>query len=392
MLSESIRKRSAELADEMVSIRRKIHANPELSFQEHQTAAYIGRILDEWGISHESVAGTGVTGVLKGKPGGKYLMLRADIDALPVTEKNACDYHSVRPGIMHACGHDVHTACLLGAIKIVSGLTAGFSGTVRFLFQPGEEVLPGGAIRVLESGLLDHPEPDYVLAQHVYPELPSGYFGFRAGPYMASTDEVFIDVIGTGGHAALRKGLVDPVLIASQVVVGLQEAISRKIPADVPVVLAFGKFDAPGTTNVIPPQVKLEGTFRTLDENWRSVAHEEIRSTAKKIAASMGAEAVCRIVDGNPSLANDPALTGQVIGFAREYAGIEKVTDLPQRMTGEDFARYALRFPSVFYRLGTGSRIHTHPVHHPEFDVDETSIAHGMGMMAYLTLRLLSQA
>lgn len=391
MLSESIQRRSAELADEIISIRRKIHANPELSFQEHQTAAYIGRILDAWGISHESVAETGVTGVLHGRPGGKYLLLRADIDALPVTEKNACDYRSVKTGIMHACGHDVHTACLLGALKILSGLRSEFSGTVRFLFQPGEEVLPGGAVKVLESGLLDHPEPDFVLAQHVYPELPAGHFGFKAGPYMASTDEVFIDVTGTGGHAALRKGLVDPVLVASQVVVGLQEAIGRRIPADVPVVLAFGKFDAPGTTNVIPPKVKLEGTFRTLDENWRSVAHEEIRQTATRIASSMGAHADCRIIDGNPSLTNDPALTGKIIGFAREYAGIEQVADLPQRMTGEDFARYALRFPSVFYRLGTGSNVHAHPVHHPEFDVDESSIPHGMGMMAYVTLRLLNQ-
>ncbi len=391
MLSESIRKRSVELSDDIVSIRRKIHANPELSFQEYKTAAFIGEILDQWGIAHESVAGTGVTGVIKGTAEGKYLILRADIDALPVTERNNCEYRSVQSGIMHACGHDVHTACLLGAIKLISERACELRGTIRFLFQPGEEVLPGGAVRVLESGLLDHPEPDYVLAQHVYPELPSGYFGFRAGPYMASTDEVFIDVRGTGGHAALQKGLVDPVLIASHVIVGLREAISRKIPADVPVVLAFGRFDGPGTTNVIPPQVKLEGTFRILDENWRSVAHEEIRKTVNSIASSMGAEAICRIVDGNPSLANDIRLTNKLIGYAREFAGGEHVTDLPLRMTGEDFARYAQRFPSVFYRLGTGSQKHTHPVHHPEFDVDESSITHGMGMMAWLSLQLLNQ-
>jgi len=389
MLKESIRKQAEEMGAELTAIRRSLHANPELSFQENHTADFIGRILDSWEVIHERTAVTGITGVVQGRSGGSYVVLRAEMDALPVEEANETEYRSVQPGIMHACGHDVHMACLLGAIRILAMRKQDFTGTVRFLFQPGEELLPGGAEQVLKSGLLDRPEPDFILAQHVYPELPAGHFGFRAGPYMASTDEVYIEVRGTGGHAALPHRMVDPVLIASHIVVALQQVISRKIPPDVPAVLSFGKFDARGTTNVIPAVAHLEGTFRIMDENWRKAAHEEIRRTATGVAKSMGAEVECRIVEGYPSLSNDPELTQQAVQFAREYAGADRIEDIPARMTGEDFARYALRFPALFYRLGTSNGTHTKPVHHPEFDVDESAIPAGTGMMAYLALRLL---
>lgn len=389
MKPDTIKSLAIQLSDEIITIRRTLHANPELSFKEFETAAFIERTLDSWGISHERTAGTGITGLIKGPEGGKYLVLRADIDALPIIEMNTIDYRSNNAGVMHACGHDVHTAALLGAIRIISSLRNDLMGSIRFIFQPAEEVLPGGAQKILESGLLDHPEPDFIIAQHVYPELPSGMFGFREGPYMASTDEIYLDVKGIGGHGALPYKLIDPVLIASHLVVGLQQIVSRRIPADIPAVLSFGKFNAPGSTNVIPSMVKIEGTFRIMDEQWRQIALGEIKKMASGIVSSMGATLDCRIVPGYPSLKNDPELTRVLQSLAESYAGPDQIASLPLRMTGEDFSRYAQRFPAVFYRLGTGGVKFNNPVHHPEFDVDETALTHGMGMMAWLAMQLM---
>jgi amidohydrolase len=391
MIPDTLKSLAKELTDEITAIRRHLHAHPELSFVEFETAGFIERTLDGWGISHERIAGTGVTGILRGTGNGPYIVLRADTDALPITEKNTCDYRSLNEGVMHACGHDVHTAALLGAVKILSMTRDDWQGTIRFLFQPGEEVLPGGALKILESGLLDQPEPDLIIAQHVYPELPAGYFGFREGPYMASTDEIHLQVNGIGGHAALPYRLIDPVLIASQLVVSLQQIVSRKIPADIPAVLSFGKFDAPGSTNVIPPFARLEGTFRIMDETWREKALLEIEKIASGLVTSMGGTLDCRIVPGYPALRNDPEWTASLRKLAVEFAGPDQVTLLPLRMTGEDFSRYGQRFRAVFYRLGTGGVKYDHPVHHPEFDVDESSITHGMEMMAWLAMQAAKQ-
>lgn len=390
MKPDTIKSLAKQFSDEIIAIRRALHANPELSFQEYQTAEFIEKTLDGWGISHERIAVTGITGLIEGPESGKYLVLRADIDALPIAEQNSCDYRSKNPGVMHACGHDVHTAALLGAIRIISSLKSELKGSVRFIFQPGEEMLPGGALKILESGLLDHPRPDCIIAQHVYPELPAGMFGFREGPYMASTDEIYLEVRGIGGHGGLPHNLIDPVLIASHLVVGLQQIVSRKIPAGIPAVLSFGKFDAPGSTNVIPPAVRLEGTFRIMDENWRLIALDEIQRMASGIVNSMGAELDCRIVPGYPALQNDPELTRTVKNLAAAFAGTGQVTELPLRMTGEDFSRYSQRFPAVFFRLGTGGINSNNPVHHPEFDIDEASLTHGMGMMAWLAMSVIS--
>ncbi len=290
---------------------------------------------------------------------------------------------------MHACGHDVHTACLLGAIRIISELKGEWKGRIRFLFQPGEELLPGGAQRIIQSGLLDNPDPDCIIAAHVYPELPAGKFGFREGPYMASTDEIYFEVKGVGGHGALSHKLIDPVLIASHLIVGLQQIVSRRLPAEVPAVLSFGKVDAPGSTNVIPSSVKIEGTFRIMNEQWREKALAEIRKTAAGIVESMGGTLDCRIVSGYPALINEPVLTSKMINLANAFVGEDQVEDLPLRMTGEDFARYAQRYQASFYRLGTGGGRFNDPVHHPAFDVDESSLTHGMGMMAWLAMGLL---
>jgi amidohydrolase len=388
MNPDTIKSLANQLTDEIITIRRTLHANPELSFKEFETTAFIERTLDGWGISHKRIADTGITGLIEGPGSGRYLVLRADIDALPIVEMNNCDYQSKNSGVMHACGHDVHTAALLGAIRIISSLKNDLKGSVRFIFQPAEEVLPGGAQKILESGLLHHPEPDFIIAQHVYPELPAGMFGFREGLYMASTDEIYLEVKGIGGHGSLPDKLIDPVLIASHLVVGLQQIVSRKIPAGIPAVLSFGKFDAPGSTNVIPSTVRIEGTFRIMDEQWRQIALDEIRKMASGMVSSMGATLDCRIVPGYPALKNDVELTRTVKNLAVDFAGAGQVSELPMRMTGEDFSRYAQRFPAVFYRLGTGGGKFNNPVHHPEFDVDETAITHGMGMMAWLGLAL----
>lgn len=388
-MKDQIKKMADDFTPEIIQIRRALHSNPELSFQEHETAALIEEILTSWDLDNSRITGTGVTSVIKGSGEGRYLVLRADIDALPLTEEGKPVYKSKNPGVMHACGHDAHTASLLGTAKILSQLRSSFKGTVRLIFQPGEELLPGGALAILESGLLDDPKPDFILAQHVYNELPVGQVGFREGPYMASTDELYVEIRGIGGHGALPHRLIDPVLIASNLIVNLQHLITRRIPAEVPAVLSFGKFDAPGSTNVIPSVVKLEGTFRTVDEKWRKFAHEQIRSVAEGLVSSMGGEISCNIVEGYPALSNDPRLTRLVREAAADYLGMENVQDLTMRMTAEDFARYAQHFPAVFYRLGTGSEKNTLPVHHPAFDIDDTALTNGMGLMAYMAVELL---
>jgi len=388
MTPDILQNLASQFSDEIIDIRRALHTNPELSFKEFETAALIERKLDEWGIEHERIAITGITGIINGNGMGKYLVIRADIDALPIQEMNTCEYKSKNPGIMHACGHDVHTAVLLGAIRILFLLKESWSGSIRFIFQPAEELLPGGALKILESGLLDHPAPDYIIAEHVSPELPAGTFGFREGSYMASTDEIHLTVRGVGGHGAMPHELIDPVLIASHLVVGLQQVVSRKLPPTIPAVLSFGKVDAPGSTNVIPPFVRLEGTFRIMDEKWRQIAHDQIRKISNGIVESMGGTLECTILKGYPAVVNDPELTRMAKNIAASFVGVDHVTELQLRMTGEDFSRYSQKIPSVFYRLGTGGTDTNFPVHHPKFDVNEDSIRYGISMMAWLAVNL----
>lgn len=375
--------------NEILESRRYLHQNPELSFKEFNTSRYVAQKLAEWGIESRVVADTGLIACISGKSAGPEIVLRADLDALPIQEETGLPYSSLKEGVMHACGHDVHTACVLGAARILYELKDQMKGRVRFLFQPGEELLPGGASLVLASGVLDQPAPDYMIAQHVFPELPAGSVGFREGQYMASTDEIYIEVTGTGGHGGMPHTLIDPVLIASHLVVNLQQIVSRKAPPEIPTVLSFGKFNAPGATNVIPQKVWLEGTFRTLDEDWRQQAHEEIKSSVKGLVEAMGGHSQVRIVSGYPSLINQVELTRKLRGLAKQFLGEEQVVELPIRMTGEDFARYSQKYPSVFYRLGTGFPDRANPaVHNPRFEVNEESIKTGMKLLAYLVFSI----
>ncbi|MCK5170467.1 MAG: amidohydrolase, partial [Bacteroidales bacterium] len=342
---------------QVIKIRRHIHQNPELSFEEYETSKYITSLLDSWNIKYKSgIANTGIECILEGKsPQKKIIALRADMDALPVEEENDIPYKSNKEGVMHACGHDAHTASLLGTLLILKELKDHFEGTIKFIFQPAEEKLPGGAKQMIEEGVLENPTPEFILGQHVYPELTYGKVGFKKGVYMASSDELYLTIKGKGGHGAMPEKITNTVLIASQIIVALQQIPAEYAPENIPTVLSIGKVIANGATNVVPNEVYLEGTFRTMDENWRNDAHNKISDIAKSIAEKQGATVHINIKTGYPVLVNNENATGKVIQYAKEYLGDENVAELDIRMTAEDFAYYSQKLPATFYRLGTSS-------------------------------------
>jgi amidohydrolase len=392
-LAQKIKDLAKAYTDDTVGIRRHIHANPELSFEEHNTAAYVEQVLQSYGLETTRMATTGVVALIKGRnPERKTIALRADLDALPITEQNAVDYKSKNEGVMHACGHDVHTASLLGVARILQDLRNDFEGTVKLVFQPGEEKFPGGASVMIKEGVLQQPAPSGIVGQHVFPMLPAGKVGFRSGMYMASADEIYITVKGKGGHAALPELNVDPVLIASHLIVALQQIVSRHASPKVPTVLSFGKVEALGATNVIPNEVKLEGTFRTMDEVWRKEAHRRIRKLAEGLCESMGGSCDIDIKFGYPFLKNDPALTDRAREAAELYLGADNVVDLDLWMGAEDFAYYSQEVPACFYRLGTRNeeRGITSGVHTPTFDIDEPALETGIGLMSWIALHELA--
>jgi amidohydrolase len=396
-MNDNIKKRikdlSSKLYEQTVSNRRHLHMNPELSFKEYNTCEFVWKKLEDIGISDkQKLADTGIVALIKGNnPDIKTVALRADMDALPITELNDVPYKSKNEGVMHACGHDVHTASLLGVAKILSELKDSFEGTVKLIFQPGEEKLPGGASLMIKEGVLKDPDPDAIIGQHVMPLIPAGKVGFRSGVYMASTDELYLKVIGKGGHGAMPHFNIDPVLIASHIVVAMQQIVSRVANPIMPSVLSFGKVIANGATNVIPDEVLLEGTFRTLDEAWRDEAHSKIRNMAESVAHGMGGKIELEIRRGYPALVNDPELTVSARAAAVEYLGAENVLDLDIWMAAEDFAFYSQQTKACFYRLGTRNDDQgiTSSVHTPTFDVEEKSLEIGCGLMAWLAMKEL---
>lgn len=394
-LKETIQNLADELFPEILEIRRFIHQHPELSFHEHKTAEYICEVLGKENIAYRpGIAGTGILADIEGRGNGKIVGLRADMDALPIQEENTVDYRSVNDGKMHACGHDVHTACLIGAARILNELKEQFPGKVKLIFQPAEEKAPGGARLMLKENLFGEEKPDLMIAQHVYPAMYTGRIGFKAGKYMASSDEIYIRVRGKGGHAAMPHQITDSVLIASHILVALQQIVSRHAEASTPTVLSIGKMVANGAVNIIPPEVIMEGTFRTMDEKWRKEAHSRMINMAQSIADSMGASCEFEIVEGYPVLHNDPGITAKSIEFARTYLGNDYVDELDIRMTAEDFAFFAQEYPSVLYRLGVRKPGQAQPLelHTPHFDIDEEAIKTGMGTMAWLALSHLKEA
>ncbi len=377
---------------EVVNIRKHLHANPELSFKEYETSKFIQSVLKKHDIPFTSGhVETGIIATIKGRnPDEKEILLRADMDALPITEDNNIDYKSKNKGVMHACGHDVHSASLIGTALILNELKEDFNGTIKFVFQPGEEKLPGGAKLMIEDGLLNN-KPHACIAQHVYPDLPVGKVGFRPGLYMASADEIYITVKGKGGHAALPHLLNDPILMTAQIITSLQQIVSRSNQPNNPSVLSFGYINAPGETNIIPDTVLIKGTFRTFDEKWRFLAHEKMKKIASGICESEGGSCDFDIKVGYPFLVNDVEITKTAINAAEKYLGKKNVINLDLRMTSEDFAYISQSSPSCFYRIGTSDGKTSKRLHTSKFDIDEKAFSISSGLMAYIALEQISK-
>ncbi len=379
---------------EVVGYRRHIHTYPELSFHESETAHYVATRLTEWGIPFQTgVGGHGIVGLIQGQLSGtdKVIALRADMDALPILEENEVSYQSKNEGVMHACGHDVHTASLLGTARILSQMTQHFGGSVKLVFQPAEERAPGGASLMIKEGVLQAPSVDAMFGQHVMPYFDTGKIGVRSGMYMASADEIYMRVKGKGGHAAHPANFIDPVMITAQILTTLQQVVSRSDPR-IPTVLSFGKVVAEGATNIIPHEVYIEGTLRTLDERWRKEAKEKIKQITHHTAQALGGTVDLEIRHGYPMLYNDEALTQRARQHIVEYVGEEQVIDMDLWMAAEDFSFYTHEVPGCFYRLGTRNEARgiVHGLHTPRFDIDEEALALSTGLMSWLAIKELA--
>jgi amidohydrolase len=392
-LLEKIKSLSSQYSEQVVAFRRHLHANPELSYQEFNTAKYVGEQLTSFGLKFETLATTGLVAEIKGKnPGKKTIALRADMDALPIVEANDVPYKSKNPGVMHACGHDVHTSSLLGTAKILEAVKHQFEGTVRLIFQPGEEKNPGGASYMIRDGVLENPKPCGIIGQHVFPLLPAGKIGFKEGMYMASADEIYLKVIGKGGHGAAPDLAIDPIVIASHIIIALQQIISRNASPKQPTVLTFGNITGFGATNIIPNEVNIAGTFRAMNEEWRESGLTKIKKMAESIAEGMGGRCEVDISRGYPYLENNPLLTRRIKQAAEAYVGKENVVDIDITLGAEDFAYYSQVVPAAFYRLGTRNDAKgiSAYVHTPTFDIDEDALKIGPGLMAWMAVQELA--
>lgn len=390
-MKEKIQTLAQSIHGDVVTHRRHLHANPELSFKEHHTAAYVQAELDKLGIAWKSVAGTGVLATIEGSTPGKVIALRADMDALPIHEANDVPYASTNPGVMHACGHDFHTASLLGTARILNSLRDDWNGTVKLFFQPGEEMLPGGGSLMIKDNVLKDPAPIAVIGQHAMPSMQVGKVGVRKGKFMASMDALSIRVKGRGGHGAMPEHNIDPVVIASHIVIALQHVVSRMASPKQPTVLSIGKVIANGAINVIPDEVYMEGTFRTMNDEWREEAHKRMIAMATHIADSMGATCEFKVTRGYPFLINEEKIAGKIQEVAKAYIGEENVSEPDILMASEDFAYYSQVADSCFYLCGTGnvSRGITSALHSPTFDIDEDALKTSTGLMAYIAINVL---
>jgi amidohydrolase len=386
-LEKHIKIASEQLFEKVRLYREHLHANPELSYQEHETMAYVSAALKEIGINHQTGVGdTGIVAIIRGDHhdlNQSCIGLRADLDALPIQEANDVPYKSKKDGVMHACGHDVHTAILLGAAEILQELRNNLPQPVKLIFQPGEEKNPGGATYMIRDGALENPKVDRIYALHVFPDMEVGNVGFKEGLYMASCDEIHLTIHGKGGHGATPHRCIDPIFTGAEIVTSLQQIVSRKCDPKVPCVLSFGHFEALGATNIIPESAHIKGTFRTMNEPWREEALQLIENSIRSIAQSNGASVDLNISRGYPYLENDPKITSQLRNAAVNFLGEEHVFDLPIRLTAEDFSFYSQAIPACFFRLGVRNETKgiTHSVHHSKFDIDPDALITGVQMM-----------
>lgn len=395
---DSLSMRIRELAnlyfDDTVAIRRHLHQHPELSFHEFETAKFVGDKLEEYGFAvRRGVAETGVVGELNGALPGPTVLLRADIDALPILERTNLAFASNNDGVMHACGHDIHTAGLLCVARILAELRDELAGTVRLAFQPAEEHVPGGALGMIRDGVLENPKPDAVFGLHTWPPMATGTIAVRPGMFMASNDEIEITVHGEGGHAAAPHLLsADPVLVASQLVVALQSIVSRNCPPNVPSVLSFGSVHADGASNVIPDTVRLLGTLRCMDEVWRKEAKRRIHQVVENVTAAFGARADLTIIDGYPLLRNDDQMAAFVRDEGTRFLGGSKSSEAPLWFAAEDFAYYLQEIPGAFFLLGVNrEETEVTGLHTNTYDPNEDALRTGSSFMAHLALRYCSQ-
>lgn len=392
-IKEIILEKSAELKEEVISLRRHFHRNPELSFEETETSQFICNWFVKNGISfRKGIAGSGIIGTIKGNGNGsKIIALRAEMDALPITERNKTEYSSLNSGKMHACGHDAHMAMLLGTTKLLDSIRNQFGGTVLLIFQPGEEKSPGGARLVIESGELNNPKPDIVITQHILPELETGKVGYKAGRYMASCDEIYITVTGKGGHAALPGLTTDQIYIASNLVIRLKNGmLAQQAKNKIPTVLGIGRISGEGATNIIPENVFIAGTFRTFNEKWRTEGLTLIRFLSAETAKEFGVVIDVNIAEGYPVLFNDENLTSKAIEFSEVLLGKDKIETIDFRMSSDDFSFYSALAPSLYYRIGIRKKdTEMLKLHTSDFDIDEDGLETGVANLSWLVYNFL---
>jgi len=382
-----------ESYEELILWREHLHANPELSFKEYNTAKFVANKLTDMGIPYtDGVAGTGIVALIKGlNPSKKCIALRADLDALPIQEENDISCKSTVNGVMHACGHDVHTTCLLGAAKVLNSLKSEFEGTIKLIFQPGEEVLPGGASMMIAEGVLTNPKVDEIYALHVLPSMEVGKVGFKSGKYMAACDELYLSVVGKGGHAALPSQYNNPIMIMAELLPKLETYIKSLSLEDSPYIFAFGDLQAHGATNVIPEQANAKGTFRSMNEGWREEVHLKLKSFVDDFLVSKKANGELKILKGYPFLQNDTTLTNAAFNTTKELLGKENVEEMTIRMTAEDFSYYSQKVPACFFRLGVRneSKGIIHGVHNPKFNIDNEALNVGVSSLTAIALETL---
>ncbi|MEJ5244872.1 MAG: M20 family metallopeptidase [Bacteroidota bacterium] len=384
-----IRNQVEEIYQQVVDFRRKIHQNPELSNKEFATTDFIISILKENNIEYKRITETGAVGIIGN--GNNCIALRADIDALPIKEETGLPFASQNPGIMHACGHDFHTAILLGSAIILKKFEEHLDGTIKLIFQPSEELIPGGALKMIKAGVLDNPRPKYVFGQHIYPELNTGEIAVSAGPVMAAADELYWNLYGKGSHAAQPHMGNDPLIVAAHLIIHLQAMLNKNKNPFSPAVLSVTSVIGGKATNIFPEFASMQGTLRTFDESLRSKLHKLIENNSRQIASLFDVKCDVEVRKGFPALINNSELVDKFKDIANQALGVNNVHSFEPKMWAEDFAYFAREIPSVFWFLGVKQSVDSEvvPLHNSKLNPDEQAMKTGMLAMVNAAIELL---